>query len=85
MDDDKRNRRKWGEGRWREGEGEREGESESEKNQQILWWWRIITVREKETEQRNTRVNFTKVNTKKRYSHAGDSLRFAEEQKKLIF
>lgn len=46
---------------------------------------RIITVREKETEQRNTRVNFTKVNTKKRYSHAGDSLRFAEEQKKLIF
>lgn len=66
-------------------EREREGESESEKNQQILWWWRIITVREKETEQRNTRVNFTKVNTKKRYSHAGDSLRFAEEQKKLIF
>lgn len=47
-----------------EREKEREGESESEKNQQILWWWRIITVREKETEQRNTRVNFTMVNVK---------------------
>lgn len=85
MDDDKRNGRKWGEGRWREREGESESESESEKNQQILWWWRIITVREKETEQRNTRVHFTKVNIKKPYSHAGDSLRFAEELKKRFF